>query len=34
VSVNAAPNQIKLTDCGDFHNLYRAFFSTNDVIAA
>ena len=28
------PNQIKLTQCGDFHNLYRANFSTNDAIAA
>jgi hypothetical protein len=33
VSVIATPNQIKLTQCRDFHNLYRANFSTNDAIA-
>lgn len=33
-SVITTPNQIKLTQCRDFHNLYRANFSTNDAIAA
>ncbi|HXV25806.1 MAG TPA: hypothetical protein VED46_16310 [Alphaproteobacteria bacterium] len=34
VSVTNTPNEIKLTYCGDFHNLNRTKFKTIGAIAA